>query len=279
MTFQPDLDAYFQRLGLEASPEVSLPALQRLIAAHVRAIPFENLDILLGRGISLDPRALQEKLVHGQRGGYCFEQNGLLLQVLTELGYSVQPLSARVHGDQPRSFIPNRTHLFLRVELEGESWLADVGVGSGTPPQALRLELDRVQPTALEARRIVAVGDWSGFQSRSPEATLYHQIQYGERWEDVCDFTLEPMHANDREQANWFTSTHPSSKFRQRLSAARVTAKGRVTLNNAEFKVRDASGQAEGRLLRSAGELLDCLGSEFGLKLPAGTRFDCVDFD
>ena len=279
MTFRPDLDAYFQRIGLEGPRAATLSNLQRLIAAHVRAIPFENLDILLGRGISLEPAALEEKLVHGQRGGYCFEQNGLLLQVLVELGYEVEPLSARVHGDQPRSFIPNRTHLFLRVEIEGESWLADVGVGSGTPPQALRLELDRVQPTALEARRIVAVGDWSGFQSRSPEATLYHQIQYGERWEDVCDFTLETMHANDREQANWFTSTHPHSKFRQRLSAARVTPNGRVTLNNAEFKVRDASGQAERRLLQSPEELLDCLASEFDLHLPAGTRFDCVDFD
>ena len=124
-----DLDAYFERIGYSGPCEPTLGVLNAITLAHTSAIPFENLDVLLGRPIALDPASLVDKLVRRRRGGYCFEQNGLLLIVLEALGFQAVPISARVRWQRPRDFTPPRTHLFLRVELDGESWLADVGIG------------------------------------------------------------------------------------------------------------------------------------------------------
>ncbi len=272
--FVPDLDAYFARIGIQAPKAPTLDGLNRIIEAHVRNIPFENLDILLGKSICVRPAAIERKLVHGGRGGYCFEQNELLLQVLCALGYEVTPISARVRFQKPRSFVPARTHLFLRVEIDGQSWLADVGVGGLSPTCALRLELDIPQATPHETRRIVAAGQWSGFEQRSPDALLYHQVLLGETWEDVCEFTLESMHSIDRELGNWFTSAHPDSHFGNRLTVARSTETGRVTLLNREFKLRSGDGNVQSRTLDTDEELLEVLSEHFGLQFPAGTRFE-----
>src|SRR6188768_1581585 len=124
-----ELDAYFARVGYQGPLEPTLPVLHALTAAHTQSIPFENLDVLLERPLRLEKEAVFQKLVHERRGGYCFEQNGLFLHVLGALGFQVAPLSARVRWQRPRDFVPPRTHLFIRVEIDGESWLTDVGVG------------------------------------------------------------------------------------------------------------------------------------------------------
>ncbi|MBL4621874.1 MAG: arylamine N-acetyltransferase [Immundisolibacteraceae bacterium] len=279
MDFKPDLDAYFQRIDDTGSREPTLETLNRIIFAHVKTIPFENLDILLGQPISVEPPDIERKLVHNRRGGYCFEQNSLLYEVLLELGYAVQMLSARVRLQRPRSFTPPRTHLFLRVEIEGVSWLADVGVGALSPTCALQLTLDTPQQTPHETRRFVSAGQWQGFDQRAPDAVLFHQVLFGDNWEDVCEFTLEPMHPIDRELGNWFTSAHPESHFRHRLVVARADASGRVTLLNRVLTHRDAGGAAVSRTLDSDDAILQALRDDFGLNFADGTRFNCPGLD
>lgn len=261
-SFTPDLDAYFARISYTGAREPTLAVLHAIAAHHAVAIPFENLDVLLGRGISLDPAAVERKLVHDRRGGYCFEQNSLLLHVLLALGYRVTPLSARVRWQRPRDFTPPRTHMFLRVDLADEPWLADVGVGSMSLPGAIRFTADLEQATPLEARRIIHDG-----------TRLFHQSWFEEAWHDVYEFTGEEMLPIDRELANWYTSAHPLSHFRIRLVAARVTATGRVALLNGEFTIRPAHGPAVKRELGSPEELLAVLAEHFDLHFPAGTRF------
>lgn len=273
--FTPDLDAYFERIGDTGTRAVSLASLNRIIAAHVRAIPFENLDILLGRGLSVEPPDIERKLVHDRRGGYCFEQNTLMQHVLLALGYRVQAISARVRIKTPRSVKTARTHLFLRVELEGSSWLVDVGVGALSCTSALRLELDTPQTTPHETRRIVATGTWSDFEARSPNALLFHQVLLNDTWEDICEFTLEEMYPIDRELGNWFTSAHPASHFKNRLLVARATTTGRKTLLNRELKTRDANGEATAQTLTTDAELLEALRTHFDLDFPEGTTFNC----
>ena len=260
-----DLDAYFARIHHEGSREPTLATLNAIVSAHAQAIPFENLDVLLGRPIGLEPEAISRKLIHGRRGGYCFEQNGLLLLVLESLGFQAAPLGARVRLQRPRDFTPTRTHLFVRVEIAGESWLADVGIGSFSLTSAIRLDTDAEQPTPHEPRRIVREG-----------ARLFHQVRLGSEWQDVCEFTLEEMPPIDRELANWWTSTHPTSKFRQTLGVARAAPAGtRFTLQNCEFTVRQADGRADTRVLGSPAELLDVLARHFELHFPADTQFTC----
>jgi N-hydroxyarylamine O-acetyltransferase len=273
--YRPDLEAYFQRIDDDGPRTPNLQTLRRIVRAHSSAIPFENLDILLGKGISLDPTVVERKLVHDQRGGYCFEQNSLMLHVLLALGYDVTPISARVRLRQERSFTPPRTHLFLRLDLEGQDWLVDVGVGALTPTCPLRLKMDTPQTTPHETRRIVSAGHWTGFEQRSPDAVLYHQVLLGDNWEDVCEFTLEPMRAIDRELGNWFTSTHPDSGFCKRLTIARATEDGRLTLLNREFKQQGPGAIVQTRSLHSDAEILSVLQEHFGLHFPVGTRFEC----
>ena len=177
--------------------------------------------------------------------GFGFEQNALLLCVLTELGFDAHPLSARVRYQRPREFTPARTHLFVRVELE-ESWLVDVGVGAMSPTAALRLAETGPQATPHETRRLLR-----------ENGLIYHQVQFGEEWHDVCEFTLEQMPPIDRVVANWYTSAHPGSHFKNRLLVARALPDGgRIGLLNRELSVRGRDGHAERRVLASPDELL-----------------------
>ncbi len=266
MTFVPDLDAYFARIGYRGGREPTRETLDGIVRAHVMAIPFEALDVILGRGIDLDPAAVERKLVHGGRGGYCFEQNSHLLHVLTALGFDAVPLSARVRVQRPRWFTPPRTHMFLRVMLDGRPWLADVGIGGLSLTSALRFDVENEeQATPHEPRRLITEGN-----------LRYHQARFADGWHDVYEFTGEEMPEIDRTVGNWFTSTHPQSHFRDRLMVARATQEGRVVILNRELAFRDRFGVSRPRQLESHDDLLVALAEHFDLHFPAGTRFECA---
>jgi N-hydroxyarylamine O-acetyltransferase len=275
VSYSPDLEAYFARIGYHGTRAPTVATLHAISLAHVQAIPFEALDVLLGRGVDLDPLAVERKLVHGGRGGYCFEQNSLLLHVLVALGYEAKPISARVRQGRPRDYTPARTHVFVRVELDGESWLVDVGVGGLSLTSAIRLAVDIEQETAHEPRRLVAEGRWDGLAARGPEGRLFHQARLGGEWVDVCELTLEEMPEIDRVVGNWYTSTHPRSHFKERLVVGRATATGRSVLVNRELVRRRRDGSADKHLIATPEELLQVLSTEFSLHFPADTRFVC----
>ena len=261
-----DVEGYFARIGYHGPRAATLEVLRAVVLHHSVSIPFENLDVLLGRGIGLDLAAVHAKLVNNRRGGYCFEQNSLLLAALESLGFMVAPLSARVRIDRAREFLPPRTHLFLRVELDGVPWLADVGVGGLSPTGPLRMDTEAEQDTPHEPRRIVRQdGRW------------FHQARLACGWVDVCEFTGEQMPPIDRELANWWTSTNPGSKFQQNIMASIARRDGtRVSFQNTELTHR--KGDGSGEVLRSEvvsepERLREVLAAEFGIVVPEGTRF------
>lgn len=129
------LDRYLTRIGVPAPAAPDLPALQAVITGHTRSIAFENLDPLTGVEPALDSDGLAAKLVDGGRGGWCFEQNGLLRNALTELGYQVTGLAARVRYRRPPEAPPQaRGHMLLRVDgLPDGPHLVDVGFGGARP--------------------------------------------------------------------------------------------------------------------------------------------------
>lgn len=262
-----NLDAYFARIGYTGAASCTLDTLNRLALAHVSSIPFENLDVLLNRPILLDDAAVDDKLITRQRGGYCFEQNTLMLRVLQTLGYTVEPISARVRYQRPREFTPPRTHVFLKVTLDGETWFVDVGVGAMSPTCALRFVLDAEQATPHEPRRFIR-----------EDGRYFHQAKLGDTWVDIAEFTMEAMPAIDREVANWFTSAHPQSHFKSRLMAARATADGRVSILNREFTLRRGA-VAQTTVIESQAHLLQLLEAHFGLVFAPDTRFACLALD
>ena len=263
-----NLDAYLSRIGYDGPRTPTLDVLREIVLTHACAIPFENLDILLGRGISLADDAVERKLVTDRRGGYCFEQNSLLLRALTALGFAATPLSARVRLKQPREAIPPRTHLFVRVDIDGVPWMADVGLGGNTPTAPIRLDLfETAQPTPHGPRRIVRE-EWE------PLPRYFHQIEINGEWTDATEFTREEMPVIDRELANWWTSTHPESRFRKNLMAALARPDGtRFSLLNREFTHRRGAEVLEQFEIADADQLLAVLAERFELVFPAGTRF------
>lgn len=270
------LDHYFERIGYGyTGPRApTLEALRALMPAHVGRIPFENIDVLLGRPIEIEPEALFDKLVRRKRGGYCFEQNGLFLEVLRELGFEATLLSARVRLRHPRDFTPARTHTFLRVRLDGEDWLADVGVGAASLTSPLRFDAvgAEEQPTLHEPRRLI-----------EEDGRRFHQIKYRETWNDVYEFTGEEMPFIDRVVASWYTSTHPNSHFKDRFMVAKALPEGRrATILDREFTIREASGQAMTTTIESPALLLDLLRTQFeidGLSHADGERLWATGYD
>ncbi|MBO6936184.1 MAG: arylamine N-acetyltransferase [Deltaproteobacteria bacterium] len=250
-----ELDAYLNRIGYAGERAPSVEVLGALMDAHVRAIPFENLDVLAGRSISLEPDDLMEKLVHRHRGGYCFEHHGLFERVLDAIGFEVEPLAARVRIKRARDEIPPRTHVCLAVQLGQERWLVDVGVGGLSSTGPIRFVADVEQATPHEPRRLLREDDrW------------WHQARLGDEWIDVAELTGERMPRVDREIANWFTSTHPSSVFRKEAMVARaLPSGGRLTLRGNALTRRE-NGNTERQELATEAEIDEALRSGFGLR-------------
>jgi N-hydroxyarylamine O-acetyltransferase len=258
-----NLEAYASRVGYVGLLEPTLAVLRGLAERHAKSVPFENLDVLLGRGIDLAPEALERKLVTERRGGYCFEQNGLMLGILRQIGFEVTPLSGRVRLESPREVLPPRTHLFLNVRIEEQDWLFDVGVGGFALTAPILRHAEGEQTTLHETRRIV-------FE----DGRHFHQAWTGDAWLDVYEFSGEEMPEIDREIGNWWTSTNPRSKFSQNLFAARAEDNGerRGILNDRYIHRRGAEVLAQVKI-ESADQLREILAQEFGLEFPMGTRF------
>jgi N-hydroxyarylamine O-acetyltransferase len=199
-----DFDAYVRRVGVRATPTVT-----ELHRAHVFAIPFENLDPQRGVPVSLEPEALERKLVANRRGGYCFEQNLLLAAALRAIGCQVDPLLARVRVGAPPGAVRPRSHLVLRVQDGAEVWLADAGFGLGT----------LIEPIPFAPGRETEQLGWH-FRLAEDGRELVLQTVVGDDWVDVFGFIPEPVPFVDIETSNWFTATSPRSPFVTGLVAA-----------------------------------------------------------
>lgn len=249
------LDAYLQRINYAGGLEPNAENLSALTRAHSQSIAFENIDILLGKGVSLNPEDIVKKLIKERRGGYCFEQNLLFLRVLHHLGFTAAPGGGRVRlGVKERAQIPARTHLFCLVDIGGQRWLSDVGFGSYSLTAALLLEPLTPQKTEQGLRRFEAEQDrW------------FYQAQDGEQWVDLYEFNpTEQMHAADQRVANWYTQTHPEAHFTYRLSVARaLSGGGRAALLNRRFRQVDANGMEEVFEVSSAKQLAEILEDVF----------------
>lgn len=256
-----DLTAYLARIGVRPPPAPDLAALAAIQWGHVTTIPFENLDILLGRPVKIDLPSILAKLVRGGRGGYCFEHNTLLAAALEELGYGVTRLAARVRwlatGPSPR------THMLLAVSVPGEAgrFLVDVGFGGTCPTAPIPLADGTEIALHHDRYRLRAEGDG-----------LLLQLASGDSWVDMYWFTLEPQAPVDYEVANHYTSTHPQSRFMLGLTCALTTAEGRVTVRGNE-RVQRRGEDVEREVIEDGERLLEVLARDLGLRFPSGTRF------
>jgi N-hydroxyarylamine O-acetyltransferase len=265
LTHRLDLDAYFRRIGYGGSRAPTLETLRALHLRHPLAITFENLDPFLRRPVPLDLPSLEAKLVQRGRGGYCFEHNLLFKHALDALGFRVTGLSARVLWNLPDGVILPRTHMLLRVALDDQDYIADVGFGGQTLTAPMRLTAGIEQTTPHEPFRLLEV----------PEGFLMQALVGGE-WRPLHRFDLQEQLLPDYELANWYISTHPQSRFVNNLTVARPAADRRYALLNAEFAVHHLGGPSEYRRLAGAAEIRRVLQEVFGLTLPEGPELDAA---
>jgi N-hydroxyarylamine O-acetyltransferase len=243
VTARLDVEAYLARIGHLVSLGELDPTVETLFAlhrAHVLSIPFENLDILLGRPIRLDLQSLQSKLVHGRRGGYCFEHNALFAAALEQLGFEVTGLAARVRMGDDRS--TPRTHMILLLDP---------------------IPFDDLEP--------VRQGAWA-FQLIDEGGVRVLRGLRSDGWLDLYAFTEEPQLPVDYEVANHFTSTWPRSPFVTKVVVQRSGLDERWMLIENELRV-ERPDATERWTLDSHEERLSILADRFGLDFPEGTSF------
>ncbi|GGP35552.1 MULTISPECIES: arylamine N-acetyltransferase [Streptomyces] len=264
-----DLDAYFARIGWTGEPRPTLEVLRSLHRAHLSGIPFENLDAVLGSAPSLALDDLEAKLVRSERGGYCYEHNTLFSTVLRQLGFPVTLLVARVVlGAAPGDIRP-RTHMLMKVDVEGEPhpYLADVGFGAtGALMEPIPLVEDAELFDGPRHHRLVHIAH------DGPLPMWELRAEKGGAWEAQYAFTLEPFEAPDYEVINWHIATHPRSPFRQAVYAQRTRPDSHLLLAGLDLVETADDGTVKERTLKDGDEALRVLADDFGIRLPEGTR-------
>ena len=245
-----DVEPYLRRIEYHGSLKPTARTLRELHRAHLLAVPFENLDILVGRPIILDEEKVIRKIVEERRGGVCYELNGAFCALLRALGFKVSMLSAGVARDDG-SFDPPFDHLALLVGLE-DRWLADVGFGDlFREPLLLDERSEQVQKEG--AYRLLEAGEH-----------VILQRSEGDLWKPQYRFTLEPHDFAEFADMCHYHQTSPESPFTQRRTCSRATLDGRITIT--ETRLITTIGQEKHELdLPSEAEWFAALRQHFGI--------------
>jgi N-hydroxyarylamine O-acetyltransferase len=244
--------SYLARINYSGPTAPTADTLRALHRAHLTSVPFENLDISLGRKIVLDEEAIVRKVVEQLRGGFCYELNGAFAALLRAMGFRVNLLSARVSGKEGKES-PEFDHLTLVVDLE-EFWLADVGFGE-LFLEPLRLDSsEQTDPAGMF--RLLHPGERWQLQKAEPVG----------HWKHEYSFTLEPRTLDDFSARCAYHQTSPDSHFVQNLICTRATHDGRITLSEMNLIVT-RNGHRDEITLPSEKERSRVLLEHFGIRL------------
>ncbi|WP_240624637.1 arylamine N-acetyltransferase family protein [Aurantiacibacter odishensis] len=270
---QPDMiDAYMARIGLDRPPSRDAAGLATLQAAHRRSIPFENLDIPLGHGIACDSDSAFAKLVTRRRGGYCFEHNRLLADVLASMGFDVRLLLARVLLGNPPEPTP-RTHCLVLVELGAERWIADAGFGgSYSPPMPLADGALATSGDGAQHRltRIGTDGDLPGswlLERMGPRLATDGRAGSDHAWEPQFAFDTAQVADADMALGNHWSATHPTSRFTNACVASLCLPDGFASLVDRQLTVWRKDEETQRVTLETPRDYRRCLADRFGLHL------------
>lgn len=223
-------EEYFERIGYPIPDQPTLSHLKKLHRAHVTSIPFENLDIHYPQPIVLEPKRFFDKLVTRQRGGFCYEQNGLLYEVLQQLGYRVWLISASVYQVDENEFGPAAAHVAIIAELNGQHWLVDVGFGSSFP-EPLLLEKDQPQEQDGIIYLVKSADDQNFVLDRSYDGGQYYTPMYR------FDLTPYPL-GHFRKMCYFHQTSEKSTLYRKKLISIAQSG-GRVTLTDHQLIITE----------------------------------------
>ena len=249
-----DTKAYLERIGYRGPTRPSANVLRRLHRRHLLSVPFENLDIHLGRPIILSEDAFYDKIIKHHRGGFCYELNGSFAALLKKLGFKVSMLSARV-ARKSGGFSPDFDHMTLLVQLK-HPWLADVGFGdSFTEPK--RLNISSPQTDHGRDYRFTGKDGWTLLSRRTKGSTV---------WKPQYKFSLTPRKLEDFVPRCRWQETSPRSHFRKGRMCTCLTPNGRFTITDTKFIVTRGDKKVE-RPIKNLEEFAKFLRWHFGIDL------------
>jgi N-hydroxyarylamine O-acetyltransferase len=249
-----DVQKYLDRISYSGPLDRSANTLRALHRAHIFAVPFENLDIHLGRPILLGEEIFFNKIVDRRRGGFCYELNGLFAALLRQIGFDVTMLSAGV-ARPDGGFSPDFDHMALLVRIDGD-WLADVGFGDSFI-EPIKLDESSITRDETGAYYIKAEGESLIMQRRGDSEA---------GWKPQYRFSLEPRLLSDYEDMCRYQQTSPESHFTQNRICSLATPTGRITVTNDKL-ITTSSGIREERTISDDAEFITLLSEHFGIQL------------
>jgi N-hydroxyarylamine O-acetyltransferase len=252
-----NVDKYLARIGLRERPDATLQGLRTIHRAHLLAIPYENLDVQLLRPVTIERPAIYEKIVERERGGWCYEMNGILGWALGELGFNVTRATGSVMREAMGD-INNGNHLVLRIDLPEGVWLGDVGFGDG-PRDPIKVAAGAFHSDGFDfGVRRVDKGWWR--LSNDPRGGA-----------PSFDFNLDPADENLLAEKCAFLQTAPISPFVQNLVVQRHVPHGLEILRGRTLRSIRADGIIE-RMIDSADHLVTTLKQTFALDVPEAAQ-------
>jgi N-hydroxyarylamine O-acetyltransferase len=254
---------YLHRVGVDrGSDPVDAEMLRRLHIAHREAFLFENVAIQTGGAIGVGVEQIEHKFLDQGSGGYCFEHNTLFGAVLRDLGLAVTALLGRVRRGPPERWC--RTHMVLRVDIDGQAWLADVGFGA----MGLLEPIPLVQGAASVQTGVAYALRRDGRLWVLSAALVGGDASAVAETQDLYEFSDDPQTPGDVEVANHYTATHPDSMFRRTLTIQRTSRHERTMLRQ-QVLTRFRNGRAEEEPVDRS-QLATVVREVFGVELPAG---------
>ncbi len=265
-----DLELYFNRIGFTGDPLPNIEVLEALQLMHLQSIPFENIDPFLGIPVYLSPMALQRKLIENKRGGYCFEHNLLLKNVLEQIGFSVSGLAARVRWQVEAGTVTPASHMMLKVEVNEIDYLVDAGFGGQVPTVPLKIVPNLIQATPHGDFRIVVENNYFVLQAKVIDSWLpVYSFDYSERYQsdyEVINYYL--CNSYDSHFVRNLMIALPAEGHRKSLRTNLVGPLGRSRSENSivgTFRKSSANEPSISRDLDSAFDVIQALETEFSL--------------
>ncbi|UNM97201.1 arylamine N-acetyltransferase [Ignatzschineria rhizosphaerae] len=254
-----DIQLYQQKLGITDFGPPTLKLLTLIQQKHIEAFPFQSISTLSEELISLKLQDMMQKVVMENRGGYCYELNMLLLHLLQYLGFEAEIISGRIVHQNDILALTQRTHVLLKVTIDEQLYICDVGYGGLVPPIPLLIKTHKIQPTNLGAYQIIY----------HPKEKIYTlNCQVADKWQILYSFELTPQPFVDLIVGNWFISTYPQSPFKQRLMVAKTEAGMiRHSLLNNRYSCHELGQPSTHITFNSSAEILAFIKDQFQLEI------------
>ncbi len=247
------LETYLDRIAYAGGLTPTLFNLNQLHLAHMQAVPFENLDVILGRRFDLELPAILDKIVNQKRGGFCYELNSAFAWLLREIGFSVDLLSARTYDGKTQG--PEFDHMLLRVKLD-QAVIADVGFGDSF-----------LMPIFLGRSDCFQFDRYYRLLNEEQKWILQQRFEPGD-WKSQYIFDMNAHPLPHFDAMCQYHQTSPSSGFTRKTVCSRVTPQGRITYANGRFIENDKTRRKE-TMIRSEARLDKLLRKRFGISFDA----------